>query len=196
MSELRYGWEKFADLKDEPNLTDLLRAHWNELGVHKSRMPLDPDFARFQLLEEGGIFKVWAARTAAARTLVGYIGWFIQPHMHYRSTLTAVDDLFLLDPQHRRGLAGYRMFETSLAALRELGVHRALLHEKVHFERPRMEAKVRGRIEALVERAAGGDTVAIDDLVCYFFEGERSGLAALFRRLGAIHTDNIWSLAF
>lgn len=135
MSSLVYGWEKFADLKDEPNLADLLRAHWNELGVHKNEMPLDPDFARFQMLEEAGVFKVWTARSG--RTLVGYIGWFIQPHMHYRTTLTAVDDLYLLDPEYRRGTAGTRMFTSAFAALRELGVKRIIVHDKVHFEAER-----------------------------------------------------------
>lgn len=78
---------------------------------------------------------MWAARDD--KTLVGYIGWFVQGHLHYRSTLTAVEDLYLLSAPYRRGMAGQRMFTTALDALRELGVKRVMLHSKVHFERER-----------------------------------------------------------
>lgn len=132
---LRFGWEKFRDLALEPNLSDLLKAHWAELAVHKDRMPLDPDFGRFQVLEDAGVLRVWTARDG--KTLVGYMAWFIQPHIHYRSTLTATEDLFLLDPEYRRGLQGCRMFTTCFDALRDLGVKRVMVHSKVHFEADR-----------------------------------------------------------
>lgn len=119
----------------QPNLHDLLRAHWDELAVHKEAMPLDPDFERFRQLGDMGLFRVWAAMDGP--TLVGYMGWFIQPHIHYRSTLTAVEDLFLLSASYRRGLTGYRFFATAIDALRELGVKRVVLHTKTHFEQER-----------------------------------------------------------
>lgn len=132
---LTFGWEPCRVLFAEPNLWDLLHAHHEELGVTKEDCPLDPDFQRFIELNEMGLFRVWAARDG--KTLVGYIGWFIQPHLHYRSTLHAAEDLFLLSGSYRKGLAGYRMFTSSLEALRELGVKRCIVHEKAHFEMER-----------------------------------------------------------
>ena len=132
---LRFGWEHFCDLLDEPNLDDLLRSHWLELGVHKDEMSLDPDYARFVQLEEAGLFRVWTARDG--KTLAGYMGWFIQPHLHYKSTLTAVEDLYMLAPAYRRGMNGVRLFATAFDALRELGVKRVICHSKEHFEADR-----------------------------------------------------------
>jgi hypothetical protein len=83
------------------------------------------------------------------------------------------------------------MFTTAIDALRELGVKRCIVHEKVHFKRDRVEQTIRAKIEAAVSRAVAGDAEAIDDLVCLFFEGERTGLGLLFGRLGFIHTDNL-----
>ena len=135
MEPLKFGWESCRVLFAEPNLGELLMAHWNELGLHHENCPLDPDFERFIELEDLGLFKVWAGRDGDK--LVGYLGFFIQPHLHYRTTLHAAEDLFLLAKPYRKGLAGYRMFTTAIDALRELGVKRCILHAKVHFEAER-----------------------------------------------------------
>lgn len=134
-AELTFGWEPCRKLFDDPSTPDLLKSHWHELAVHKAQMLLDPDFGRFVELEDLGLFRVWAARSGP--TLVGYIGWFIQPHLHYKSTLTATEDLFLLSAPYRRGMNGVRMFLSSFEALKELGVKRIIAHTKVHFESER-----------------------------------------------------------
>jgi L-amino acid N-acyltransferase YncA len=126
-----FQWESCRKLFAEPNLWDLLRAHHDELGVTKEDCPLDPDFERFIQLEALGLFFAWAARQEGK--LVGYIGFFVQPHLHYRSTMHAVEDLFLLEKEHRKGLTGYRMFKEALSSLEEMGVKRVLCHSKVHF---------------------------------------------------------------
>jgi len=132
---LTFGWEPCRKLFAEPNIRDLLTEHWEELAVTKADCPLDPDFDRFVQLDEAGLFRVWAARDG--KLLVGYLAFFIQPHLHYRSTLHATEDLFLLSAPYRRGLAGYRMFTTAIDALRELGVKRCICHTKTHFEAER-----------------------------------------------------------
>lgn len=129
---LTFGWESCATLFREPNVMDLLRAHWNELGLHHAECPLDPDFPRYISLEALGVFRTWAAR--AGPTLVGYIAFFVQPNLHYKSTLHATEDLFLLAAPYRRGSNGLRMWRTAIDALTELGVKRVIVHSKVHFE--------------------------------------------------------------
>jgi hypothetical protein len=132
---LTFGWESCAVLFKEPNVNDLLRAHWDELGLDHEKMPLDPDFNRYIALEALGIFRVWAARDGP--TLVGYLAFQVIYNLHYKSTLHAMEDLFLLSAPYRKGLAGYRMFKGALDALKELGVKRVILHEKTHFQQER-----------------------------------------------------------
>src|SRR5713226_1651519 len=133
---LTFGWESCRVLFREPNVADLLQAHWEELQIPGGLTPpLDPDFERFIQLEDLGLFRVWAARDGG--TLVGYLAFFIQTHLHYRQTLHAVEDLFMLSAPYRRGGNGSRMFVTALDALRELGVKRVIVHTKVHFEAER-----------------------------------------------------------
>lgn len=134
-ADVTFGWESCKRLFADPALPALLRAHWDELAVTKDDCPLDPDYLRCIQLEEAGLFHVWAARNGGA--LVGYLAFFVQPHLHYKSTLHAVEDLFLLAKPYRRGLVGYRMFTTALAALDELGVKRVICHSKTHFEASR-----------------------------------------------------------
>lgn len=99
-------------------------------------MRLDPDWQRFIQLEDAGLFRVWAGRTETG-LLVAYLAFFVQPHLHYRSTLTAVEDLFMLSAPYRRGMNGVRLFTTALEALRALGVKRIICHSKVHFQAER-----------------------------------------------------------
>lgn len=99
-------------------------------------MPLDPDWLRFIQLEDAGLFRVWAGRTAGG-LLVAYLAFFIQPHLHYKSTLTAVEDLFMVSAPYRRGMTGVRLFTTAIEALRERGVKRIILHDKTHFSADR-----------------------------------------------------------
>lgn len=132
---LKFGWEPLSTVFAEPNLPELLKEHWHDLGVHKEAMRLDPDWQRYRALEEAGIYHAWTARDGKA--LAGYVGWFVQPHLHYKSTLTAADDLYLLSAAYRRGTAGLRMLSSSIEALKKLGVQRVIVHSKVHFEAER-----------------------------------------------------------
>ena len=139
-----FRWERMADLLDEPNLQDMLDAHWHELGVHKDEMPLDPDYQRYVELNDVGLFRVWAGRDGG--TLVAYLAFFIQPHLHYRQTLTAVEDLFMLAPTHRKGMTGIKMFTSAFEALKDLGVRRLICHSKTAFQAER------GGLSRLFER--------------------------------------------
>src|SRR5271169_2127952 len=151
-SELIYSWEPCSRLFDEPNLPELLQEHYAEAGTHRE-MPLDPDYAGFIRLNEEGRYRVWAARTRN-QLLVGYIGVFVQPHMHHRRSLPAVEDLYAMSVPYRRAANVCAMFVTAIAAIKELGVQRIIWTSLV---------------------------------------GHR-GMAALLKRLGFVHSENVWSL--
>lgn len=135
MSGVVFGWEPLKTIFGEPNWPDLIAEHWAELGVHRDRMPLDPDYKLCLMLEENKRFFGYTARSGGL--LVGYMGFIVQPHLHYRTTLTAVEDLFMLSPAYRKGLTGYRMFSSAIAKLKEMGVKRVILHDKVHWSEER-----------------------------------------------------------
>ena len=153
---ISFQFEPARRVMADPDFTPLMLDHWEELGVHKDQMPLDPDWDEYMAADDKGYFRIWTARDGTM--LVGYLGFWIRPHAHYRSTLTAVEDLYMLSPAYRKGMTGYRMFSTAIEALRERGVKRAFFHDKVHFET------------------------------------QRGGVGKLLRRMGFIHTDNLYSM--
>lgn len=117
-----FGWENCATIFAEPNIVDLIREYWEELSPFKGHIPLAPDFKRMLELERVGYFRVWVARTEAG-LLIGFIGWTITPHLAYRTTLFAHDAGHYLTPAYRdKGWIGVKMWATSLAALKKLGV--------------------------------------------------------------------------
>jgi GNAT superfamily N-acetyltransferase len=130
-TRLVFGWEPVARLLEEPNLKEMLRAHWEELSAHKEEMPLDTDFQRLVDYNEAGIYRVWAARDAG--TLVGYIAFYVFAPPHHRRAVIAVDDGYYLDPAHRRGWSGVRMWRAALDSLAQLGVIGVIGHHKLHF---------------------------------------------------------------
>ena len=126
-----YGWDKVERVFAEPNWPDLLAEHHAEMGG----LPPDPDYERAIQSERNNYYKVWTAREDGL--LVGYIGWHIFFHIHYKSTLHAADDLFLLSAPYRRGLAGYAMIARCLPALRDIGVQRVVMQNVVAWDRAR-----------------------------------------------------------
>ena len=133
LTDLVFGWEPVARLLEEPNLDEMLRAHWEELSAHKEEMPLDVDYQRLVDYDDQGIYRVWTARDGD--TLVGYIAFYVYVPPHHRRTLIAVDDGYYLDPAHRRGWVGVRMWRAALDALAQLGVIGVIGHHKLHFQK-------------------------------------------------------------
>lgn len=129
--------EKVASIFAAPNWTDLIASHHEEAGVHKDKMALAPDYERVQKLEELNMFRAWSAREEGL--LVGYIAFHVIYHLHYKHTLTAIDDLFMLAPLHRRGTTGWKMFRVAMGELEEMGVKRFMLHDKVAWTERRAE---------------------------------------------------------
>lgn len=107
----------------DPSLAELLRDHYEEGEPHKDACPLDPDWSALLRLAEVGVYRVWTARDGP--TLCGYACLFVQPHLHFRTTLHAVVDLVALSPAYRGHL--YAMLSAMIPALREAGVKRVFI---------------------------------------------------------------------
>jgi hypothetical protein len=127
-----YQWEPFSACVREA--LPLLYRHRDE--IEDARFgPLDPDYDVIFTWERLGAFRVFTAREEGV--LVGYIAWLVFPHPFFRTKLTARTQVFWLDPAHRSGWTGYRLFKNCLSGLKELGVQNADFLSRPFFEAAR-----------------------------------------------------------
>jgi GNAT superfamily N-acetyltransferase len=116
----------------QPELAQLLPTHWREIALDQDVIPLDMDWEAYAELDRLGILHCVTARNDTG-TLVGYFLAFLRGHLHYRTSLTAFEDMFYLDPAYRSGWTGVRFFQAVEAAWRARGVERAAISYKLHF---------------------------------------------------------------
>lgn len=124
------GVERFKDCIDD--IKPLLLKHWYEIANNQDTIPLDPDYDKYQWLDDQGMMRIYIARDAGE--LVGYFISFISPHIHYRSTVYAINDILYIDPAYRGGTQAYRMMKGAMKDLKDNGVDRLIIHMKVNHE--------------------------------------------------------------
>lgn len=106
----------------------LLIAHYEELTLHKDIVKLDPQWDQYALLEKMERFTVFTARDGGA--LVGYSAYFVNRHIHYAGLVHASNDVFYIDPAHRRGTTALRFLRHCEEQLRAQGVKKLMYHCK------------------------------------------------------------------
>lgn len=116
-------------------LAPILPDHYEELCVTKD-FPLEPDYAAYDNLQKLGMLRTITCRSDG--TLVGYIIFIVQPHLHYRSCTTAFEDLYYVKKEHRKGRTGIKLFKYAEQVLRETGVKRIIIHTKIHLDNSRL----------------------------------------------------------
>lgn len=123
---IQYAKERLCDAIAE--MQPMLELHYDELTLHKEVVKLDPDWQRYADLEHAGKFHLFTARQDGA--LIGYSAFFLQPHLHYRSLMLAMNDVLFLHPQHRNGMTGIRLIKTSEHGMKVLGANKIVWHAK------------------------------------------------------------------
>lgn len=113
----------------------LFPEHYEELCVTKE-FPFEPDWDCYRFMAERGSLRVITVR--ADDELVGYMVFIVRPHLHYKSCLTASEDLYYLRKDMRQGRIGLRMFKYAEEALTRIGVQRIIIHTKVHLDNSRL----------------------------------------------------------
>ena len=126
---ITYTEEKFGDFLEE--LKPLLPDHYDELSVSKS-YPLSPDFSLYLMLQDKGNLICVTCRDDGV--LVGYIIFIVQPHLHYTTCLTAIDDVYFVKKEYRTGRTGLRLFQKAEDVLKAHGVQRIIISCKVHLD--------------------------------------------------------------
>lgn len=129
-----FAVERWKHLRDE--MLPLLVRHWREVALNHAEVPLDIDEERYAALDEAGGLHIVTARLDGA--LIGYHVAIVSTHLHYRSTLHGITDVYYLAPEHREGFTGIRLFKAVEHEMRQLGVRKLFTGTKVHLDMSRL----------------------------------------------------------
>ena len=130
---IKYNVEKMFDIVEE--LKTIIPEHYDELSVTKG-YELDPDWDRYFHLEQAKSLSVITCRQNDI--LIGYIIFFITPHLHYKQCLTAFEDIYFVSKPFRKGRIGIKLFQYAEKVLKGIGVNRIIYGTKVHLDNSRL----------------------------------------------------------
>lgn len=116
-------------------LKGILPAHYEELCPCKD-FPLAPDYEAFGQLYVAGMLRCITVRED--NELIGYAIFIVQPHLHYKTCLTAFEDIYFLKKEHRKGRVGLRLLQFAEDVLKKEGVNRVIMHTKVFLDNSRL----------------------------------------------------------
>lgn len=125
-----YAVERWRDLKRE--MLPLLVRHWREVALNHADVPLDIDEARYAQLDEAKALHIVTARRNGL--LIGYHVAIVSPHLHYKSTLHGITDVYWIAPECRHGVTAMRMFQAVERELKALGVRKLFTATKLHLD--------------------------------------------------------------
>ena len=128
-------YEDVDGTKFKEEFMRVLPGHYDELCVTKE-FPFDPDWDAYDRMASAGYLRTITVRNDSE--LIGYIAFFIQPHLHYKSCKVAYEDVYYLKPEYRKGRIGIKMFQYAESALKRIGVNRIIVHTKIHLDNSRL----------------------------------------------------------
>jgi GNAT superfamily N-acetyltransferase len=118
-------------LENLTELKEVIKDHYEELSVTKT-FPLDPDWEAYKQILDVGRLKFVTCKEDGV--LIGYIIFFVMPHLHYKTCLTAFEDIYFLKKEYRKGRIGLKMFQFAEKLLKEQGINRIIYNTKVHSD--------------------------------------------------------------
>ncbi len=121
-----YQQEKYDDVIEEA--TPLLEKHWKEIALNRDKVPLNPDHDKYRSLEDMDLLKIYTARSKGV--LKGYFVVLVSPHLHYKDTIYAMNDLIYVDPSKRGGIIAYRLIQFAEQELKAEGVDVLVINMK------------------------------------------------------------------
>lgn len=124
---LTYAVEQYGVLSEE--IKPMLHRHWLEIAVDQDAIKLDVDSERYAHLSACGSLVLITARSSAR--LVGYVAAILSTHLHYRSTLHAIIDVFYLAPAYRQAQNGLGLFVALEEELLRRGVRKVIGQTKL-----------------------------------------------------------------
>lgn len=126
MSTIQFKIEPVLSVRSE--METLLLDHYEELTLNKSVVKLNPDWEEYNRLEISNKFTLITVRLET--NLIGYIAFFIKPHIHYKDLIVASNDVLYLKKEYRLGMTGVRMLKYAEQTVKELGADKITWHVK------------------------------------------------------------------
>ena len=125
---IEYKEETFDQVIDE--IKPLLEDHWEEIALHKDSIKLNPDYARYEQMFKNNNMRIVTARDDGK--LVGYCIMMLYNHIHYKDQYMAMDDIFFIAKDYRKGLTGVKLFIKTEEIMKQYGVTKLSMNVKVH----------------------------------------------------------------
>ncbi len=129
-----YQVEPWATFNHEARA--LFGEHWREVALNHAEVPLDIDYDRYATMAASGKVHVVTARRAGK--LIGYHVGFIDGHLHYKSTLHCVTDVYWIAPECRHGVTAIRLFQALEREVIKRGVRKIITGAKIHMGQERL----------------------------------------------------------
>lgn len=137
---LTFREEPFALALAEAERRGLLARHFEEIGGNKALTGApDPNMAVYGAIDAAGKLRTLTARNERGE-LVGYYNVILDTMLHYQDVTLALEDLYWLAPEYRRGPAGMRFLLAAEQMIRGCKVDVALIKTKAaHDKGPVLE---------------------------------------------------------
>lgn len=125
---LTAGPESFAANIEE--WQQLIPQHWEKLALNKDKVPLAPNYGMYLAKEQAGELSFIVMRDAGK--MVGYWITFINPNLHYSTTLTAQMDIWNVLPDYETPGAILCLSRATQREIERRGVNVSYVGEKLH----------------------------------------------------------------
>lgn len=119
--------EDFYTVKEE--VDELFYKHWEEVADNKDKIKLNPDWSFYEQVYLAGNLGVYTIRHL--EKLVGYFVVIARSHPHYKDHIFASNDIVFIDPEYRKGLAGYFLIKYAEQDLKDKGVSVLMINVRV-----------------------------------------------------------------
>jgi GNAT superfamily N-acetyltransferase len=106
----------------EDGLEELMHDHWRECSIDHDEVPLNPNWELAATMERQGTLHTFALYED--KKLIGYATFEVAPHLMFKSTRYAWNTGIYVDPKHRKGNAGLKLFAEAEKMLVNQGVRK------------------------------------------------------------------------
>lgn len=116
---------------------EYFQAHFEEVATAKEKLGApNMDIEAYYAMERVGQLHIVIAREEGK--IIGYLLAFIRPHLHYKHILTAIYDVYYVNPEHRKGFVAIKLFKEAERTMKARGVKRIFSGTKKHKDMSRL----------------------------------------------------------
>ena len=121
-------------------MQEMIHAHFNETGYDNDSLKLDPDYDLYFKIEDANCLVCTAARNSDG-LLIGYSIELIQPSLHHKGYVNAINDVLYVHPNYRGTHVPEEIIAFVGEYLKEMGVYLHQLTMTKHKNFGKLAAK-------------------------------------------------------